>query len=184
MQLDLASDYFELFGMTPSFYIKQTELDDKHSTLQSMLHPDRHINTSDQQRRIAAQGSALTNEAYRTLSDSCLRAAYLLELKGVVLDSENETTKDTVFLMEQMTLRESLQDSQGDVQALNTLQQLASEKMTVAMDEFDQAYTAVNTESALAAIGKMRFIDKLKREIEASVRQLRIQTLSGQTLAE
>ena len=108
--LDLSKNFFELFGLPVSYTIDDTALRERYRELQRTVHPDRYANASQQEQRVAMQGSTFINDAFETLKDPLKRAQYMLRLLGVDVDSDNETTKDTAFLMEQLELREALSE--------------------------------------------------------------------------
>ncbi|MGQ7109039.1 Fe-S protein assembly co-chaperone HscB, partial [Escherichia sp. TWPC-MK] len=58
----------------------------------------------------AVQQSATINQAWQTLRHPLMRAEYLLSLHGFDLASEQHTVRDTAFLMEQLELREELDE--------------------------------------------------------------------------
>ena len=113
MAVDSSPTHFELFGLPQSFSIDRQQLNSRFRELQRTAHPDRFASASDLERRISAQQATSINEAYQVLKDPLRRGRYLLELAGIDHDDEHRTTRDTVFLMEQMELREAL----GEVRA-------------------------------------------------------------------
>ena len=115
-------NHFELFGLPVTFDIDTAELAVRYRELQRRVHPDKFANASDQDRRLSLQMTALVNEGFHTLKDPVRRGRYLLSLRGVDLDDEIDTTMDPVFLMEQMELREELEEVR---QADNPHKQLA-----------------------------------------------------------
>src|SRR5437868_4529239 len=103
-------NYFELFGLPVSFDLDLADLTERYRGLARTTHPDRFAGGSDQERRVAMQTTASINEAFRILKDPIARGRYLLELRGVRLNAESETVRDTSFLAEQIELREQLED--------------------------------------------------------------------------
>ena len=69
------------------------------------------------------QWTTRVNEAYRTLRSPVQRARYLLELAGVDVALETNTSMAPEFLMRQMELREALEHAGDarDAQALDAL---------------------------------------------------------------
>jgi molecular chaperone HscB len=108
MAAELSSSYFQLFGLPRSFEIDGARLDNRYRELQRIVHPDRFVNASDQERRLAMQQATRINEGYRTLKDPLKRGRYLLELNGFAFGEQQYTTRDPEFLMRQMELREAL----------------------------------------------------------------------------
>ncbi|MFX7858475.1 Fe-S protein assembly co-chaperone HscB, partial [Acinetobacter baumannii] len=61
--------------------------------------------------------------AYQTLRDPLKRATYLLHLRGIDVQAENNTAMPPAFLMQQMEWREALGDAKAErnVDALDDL---------------------------------------------------------------
>ena len=108
MAADLSSSYFQLFGLPRAFGIDAAQLDSRYRELQRIVHPDRYVNASERERRLAMQQATRINEGYQTLKDPLKRGRYLLELGGFVFSDQHHTTRDPEFLMRQMELREAL----------------------------------------------------------------------------
>ena len=98
----LSLNFFELFEIAVSYEIDMEEMQSKYTVLQQAVHPDKFANAGDQEKRLSMQQTSHVNEAFQTLKDPVLRAIYLLKLKGLDVNFENETTMDMVFLTEQM----------------------------------------------------------------------------------
>jgi molecular chaperone HscB len=168
----LGKNHFELFGLPVTFDIDTAELSVRYRELQRRVHPDKFANASDQDRRLSLQMSALINDGFHTLKDPARRGRYLLSLRGVDLDDETDTTMDPVFLMEQMELREELEEvRQADnphkqlVELANRIEQRLQDKL----GQFRSAFaddSPDGTEKARNAVREMQFLEKLRREID------------------
>jgi molecular chaperone HscB len=88
-------------------------LTERYQELQKVVHPDRFASAGDRERRIAVQLAAHVNEAYHALMNPLSRAVYLLGLSGI--NVESVSVQDAQFLMQQMTLRETLEGIQASV---------------------------------------------------------------------
>src|SRR5437773_10894736 len=104
-------NHFELFGLQPAFSLDETALERSYREIQSRVHPDRFAHASDAERRASLQWTTRVNEAYRTLRDPVQRAKHLLELHGVDVAFETNTAMPAEFLMQQMELREKLDEA-------------------------------------------------------------------------
>lgn len=168
MTLDLTQNYFKLFGLSAQFEIDFSTLAAAFLKLQSQWHPDRFASGSDEERRISMQNTSFINEAQDTLKSPRLRARYLLELSGVSFSDEVETSKDPLFLMQQMELRESIEDV---VDASAPLDELDSIKKDVKTQSqalehgFQQSYASNELEKAKETALKMRFMERIFGEI-------------------
>ena len=127
--LDFNQNYFELFGLSTDFRIDLDELAKRYRDLQKVTHPDKFANASEQSQRIAMQSATQVNEAFQTLKDPLKRGQYMLQLSGRNADGENLTSSDTEFLMQQMALRESLEEAREAYEPLEELDRLL-EKIT------------------------------------------------------
>lgn len=75
--MNLQSNDFEIFGLTPAFALDRDALDARWKDLQREAHPDRFAASDAQAQRLAMQWSVRINEAYQRLKDPLRRAAYL-----------------------------------------------------------------------------------------------------------
>jgi molecular chaperone HscB len=163
--VDLTQTYFELFAQPPGFVIDKASLAEKYHELQKAAHPDRVASGSDSDKRFAAQMTARINEAYDTLRHPLKLAIYLLEQRGV--DIEHNPTLDPMFLMEQIELREELEDI-GDAgeDGLPQLDKFRAKGKQV-LDDLEADFAAQypdDLESAEQTVYKMQFINKLLTE--------------------
>ena len=101
--------HFDLFNLAPSVDLDVAALEAQHRKLAMESHPDRVADPHA--RRLAAEKSAALNDAIKVLKDPVRRAFYVLELKGVKLDSDQAAAKVKMpmdFLEEIMEQREEL----------------------------------------------------------------------------
>ena len=106
-------NHFELFQLPAQFGLDMSALDSAYRDVQGKVHPDRFINASSAEKRVAMQWATRANEAYQTLKSPQKRAQYLCELNGVDLQTESNTAMPVSFLMQQMEWREELGDARA-----------------------------------------------------------------------
>ena len=156
-----------------AFVVDADALRDRYRDLQRVLHPDRFAGASEQQRRLSMQGAAQINEAYETLRDPLRRARYLLELYGVDMGPDHETTRDAAFLMEQLELREELAGLadqpvplaavQAFLERIGQMIRTIISRMAVDLETPDPQ----QLEAVRVSVRKMQFLNKLHAEAEA-----------------
>jgi molecular chaperone HscB len=170
----LKDDYFALFGLPVGYAVDEAALDAAYLTVQSQAHPDRFANAGDAERRVAMQWAAHANEAYRTLRQPLRRAIYLLTLRGVDIQAENNTAMAPAFLMQQMEWREALQEAveEKDVARLDALlRELRGEKrerhaaLGALLDAGDNA-------AAGGAARQLMFIEKIEHDTSEAIDRL------------
>lgn len=168
-------NYFELYGLPPTFQQNAGELADKHHLLMSKFHPDKFVQQDSLSRRQAAEMAALLNDAYTTLKSPLKRAGYLLMLAGVDGDAEQETTSDTAFLMEQLELREEIElasNSSEPFAVLDRSRKQASDAESVLFEKFESQYAADAFAEARESWVKLNFFTRLKRQIDQAEQKL------------
>jgi molecular chaperone HscB len=106
-------NHFELFNLPAKFDIDLSALDTAYRDVQGRVHPDRFVNASDTEKRVAMQWATRANEAYQTLKNPLKRARYLVELNGIDLQTESNTAMPMDFLMQQMEWREALGEARA-----------------------------------------------------------------------
>ena len=165
----LTSNFFELFDLPVSYEVDLKKVQQHYMDLQMQVHPDRFANGSDQEKRLSMQQTSWLNEAQATLKDDVLRASYLLKLSGLDINLENETTVDMDFLMQQLEMRERLENINREAtDSLDELDSMAKKvKQTSAdmMTAFSQSYKDNNFDEAREWISKLQFMQKAKKEI-------------------
>lgn len=176
--LDFSKNYFELFGMPVGFIVDSDSLAERYREIQRVIHPDRFANASEQERRLSMQGASRINEAFETLKDPIARGSYLLTLHGIEMDAQKETTQDVVFLMEQMELREELagiRDQADPYQAIIDLGARISKQIKTLVGQMALQFETPTTdqlEEAREILRKMRFLQKIRTEVESTEAEL------------
>ena len=161
-------NHFELLGLAPAFALETGQLDRSYREIQSKIHPDRFAHAGDAERRASMQWATQVNEAYRTLKSPVQRAKYLLELNGVDVAFESNTAMPADFLMEQMELRENLEQAR-DVATLGLLQEdLAREKTAIESRIAELIDARRDYAGAKDLVRKLMFLERFGEEIAAT----------------
>ncbi len=168
MQIPFESNFFDLFGIKKTYDLDRLKLRDRFRTMQKEFHPDNFANATDHDRRISAQYASLINEAYTTLSDPVTRGQYMLSLAGITTDDEHDTRMDPEFLMQQIELREELDDARSaSPEALSKLlarvEENFSSRVSQLVDIFDEAS---DLDVARHRVRELQFFSRLRNEIE------------------
>ena len=162
--LDLKQSYFELFDLDLAFDIDFGRLHSEHHRLQAIFHPDRYVNASDQEKRLSVQQASWINEAFEVLSSPVKRARYMLELSGLELNDESETTSDTAFLMEQIAIREEIDECRSDADPLSCCDHIAKKLRSRAGQfgsEFIASFDRGQLDDARLSSRKMQFVQRI-----------------------
>ena len=163
--------HFDLFGLDPAYALESEALDRSYREIQSRVHPDRFAHAGDAERRASLQWTTRVNEAYRTLKDPVQRARHLLELHGVDVAFETNTKMPPDFLMQQMELRESLEDAteKKDSSRLDLLKKELRESRAALERKIAEAIDAKKDYSGAAGlVRKLQFLGRLDDEIDAA----------------
>jgi molecular chaperone HscB len=163
-----SSSHFELFGLPPVFSLDQEMLDKAYRDIQSQVHPDRFAHAGDAERRASLQWTTRVNEAYRTLKSAVQRGKHLLELHGVDVAFETNTAMPTEFLMQQMELRERLEEAK-DAKALDALRSgLRKSKQSLEREIAETIDAQKNYKGAADLVRKLMFLERLDEEIDSA----------------
>jgi molecular chaperone HscB len=98
-----------------------------------------------------------------------LRARYLLELANISFNDEVETSQDSLFLMQQMELRESIEevtDADDPLDALDQIKADVKQQRLALEDAFQQHYLDQQWFEAKQLVLKMRFMERVFSEIQ------------------
>ena len=172
MSIDLTQDFFALFGLPRRYALDEGALEAAWHTLQSQVHPDRHVHLSDTERRLSMQWATRVNEGFRTLRKPLARAQYLLELAGVDAALETNTAMSPEFLMEQMEWREAVEEARiaadaGELEELH--RRLLGHARELRGHLAEQLDTRHDYEAAADTVRRLMFVDKLQQEIDEAL---------------
>jgi molecular chaperone HscB len=162
-------NHFELFGLPSQFQLDGSLLSSQFRELQKRFHPDKFAIASERERLLAVQKAAQINDAYQVLKNPISRAEYILAEKGMEIRGEQQTMQDPMFLMEQMELREELEDIAGssDLEsALFDFDAKVSKMYKQHLASVEQELNDGLWAEAADRVRKLKFIAKLKNEIE------------------
>ena len=165
--MNLQSNDFELFAVPERFAQDRATLDARWKDLQREAHPDKFSVHGPAAQRVAMQWSVRINEAYQRLKDPIKRAAYLCELRGVKIDAERNTAMPAAFLMQQIELREALEEvsTQEDLDKISLQANQNMRKQLLKTEQYLDVDS--NIPEAAQAVRALMFIERFSQEIDA-----------------
>jgi len=170
--VNLQSNDFELFGLTPNFVQDRKAIDAHWKELQREAHPDKFVAQGAAAQRLAMQWSVRINEAYQRLKDPLKRAAYLCELNAAPVNAENNTAMPTEFLMQQMAWREALDEASGRAELDDLGEQVHCSRRDV-IQKFEQLLDHEhNYLKAVQQVRALMFIERFDRDVQARLDQI------------
>lgn len=140
--------------------------------IQSKVHPDRFANAGDAERRASLQWTTRVNEAYSTLKDPVQRARHILELHGVDVAFETNTAMPPEFLMQQMELRESLEQAKSAAALDEMRKRLRQDKAGLQSLIAEALDIRKDYAAAAGLVRKLQFLDRLDEEIDSAYEAL------------
>ncbi|MGK9173312.1 co-chaperone HscB [Yokenella regensburgei] len=161
-------DYFTLFGLPAHYHVDLPALTIRFQDLQRQYHPDNFASGTPAEQLASVQQSATINQAWQTLRHPLARAEYLLSLHGFDLGSEQHTVRDTAFLMEQLELREELDEigTASDADRLEAFAQRVKKLYDVRHQQMVEQFSREAWDDAADTVRKLRFLDKLRSSTE------------------
>ena len=161
-------NYFTLFELPVSFHLELPLLTSRFQDLQRQFHPDKFASRPAAEQLAAVQQSATINQAWQTLRHPLSRAEYILSLHGFDLASEQHTVRDTAFLMEQLELREELDEIEKAKQSerLDGFMLRVKKMYDVRLQQMVSELDNEAWDAAADTVRKLRFLDKLRSAAE------------------
>lgn len=163
----MSTCHFALFDLQPAFAIDLEQLAVRYRELARETHPDRFADAPAREQRQALERAAQLNDAYQTLKSPSRRARYLLGLRGESVPLE-ATVQDPEFLLQQMQLREELEELQDSADLAGVA--AFKRRLKTAQGELEQGFSAcwddpAEREQAERLMRRMQFLDKLALEV-------------------
>jgi molecular chaperone HscB len=167
-------NHFDLFQLPASFAIDMGALDAAYRDVQGKVHPDRFVNATDAEKRVAMQWATRANEAYQTLRNPQKRAQYLCEQNGVDLKTESNTAMPMAFLMQQMEWRDALGEAKAgkDLDALEALDAEVKADRKARLGEIGSQLDAGDYEHAAQGVRALMFLEKFGEEVDRALNAL------------
>ena len=162
-------NHFELFQLPQQFAVDSAQLDRAYREVQNTVHPDKFVQASEVEKRVAMQWATHANEAYQTLKKPLKRATYLCQLQGVDLQTESNTSMPAAFLMQQMEWRETFEDARhaNDISALLALENELHDALKSELQQVGSALDAQDYKAATLHIRTCMFLEKFIADIAA-----------------
>ncbi len=162
-------NHFELFQLPQQFSLNKANLDAAFREIQTRVHPDKFVQASAPEKRVAMQWSTRANEAYQILKKPLQRATYLCELQGVDLLAESNTSMPVAFLMQQIEWREAFDDARSahDSAGMLALEEELRAALKTQMATVADLLDAKDFSSAAQQIRACMFLEKFMADIAA-----------------
>ncbi len=165
-------NYFELFNLPFEFDIEMAGVSDTYRQLQRVVHPDKFAHASEHEQLLAVQKSAEVNDAFQTLKHPLQRAEYMLAQQGVDIQIEQKTLQDPEFLMQQMVLREQLEDIAELADPDDQIEAFEQDVNQLTSELYQQLSPLlvnsckIKLENAANIVRKLKFTSKLREELD------------------
>lgn len=156
-------NYFQLFNLPVHFDVDHGVLQEQYRELQRQFHPDNFASNDENTVSVALSMSSHINKAYSTLSDSSLRAIYLLGIKGTPVDLIHDTKFSHQFLTEQIELREQI-DEAKDAMDFDKLEQIEADILITSQNleiKISELFKVQNYEEIVESVKELIFYKKL-----------------------
>jgi molecular chaperone HscB len=161
-------NHFELFNLPARFDVDAALLDAAYREVQGRVHPDRFVNATDAEKRVAMQWATRANEAYQTLKNPQKRAQYLCEINGADLQTESNTAMPMAFLVQQMEWREALGEARAakNAEALDALDAQVRRERKDRLTGIGQQLDAGDFDAAAQGVRALMFLEKFGDEVQ------------------
>lgn len=169
-------DYFEFYGLHPSFDLDIKELKKRYIQKSRELHPDFYMDESPEQIEQKTLLSSTNNKAYHILKDTFTRYKYIVE-NYLIKKSQK---LDSKFLMQMMELNEEVMvlsmeyDSMKAQKVLESVQSIENKESKVIRDTVSEKDTVVTDQDILKKIEqfllKRNYLLRIKENLDKFAR--------------
>jgi len=153
-----------------SFDIDVEAMSKLYRDLQSLYHPDKFSQKSEDEQTIALSQSSYINKAYNTLLKPLSRGLYLLELRGDPLEETNSSV-DPQFLMEIMEVNEDLAEAEGTESAVEELEMINNKRIAKCVKDISTFFSEGNVAEAKTSLIKLKYFTNIEDKIKEIYRK-------------
>ncbi len=163
-------NYFKLFHLEQSYNIDQKSLQHAYLEMNKQNHPDSSSNAIDKHEKV--QYSMLINEAFKTLENDYLRAAYLLKLNGQELDDNIMKNSLSNEELEMIFDEWEMVDQINDKESLINLEKTKQFEKKNLVDVINTAFEKTNINQTIELVVRLKYLDGLINNIRAKIKKL------------
>ena len=123
--LNSTMNHFEFYNLPLALSVDDSAVRRTYLLNSKKYHPDFHTLSGESDQAEMLELSTRNNEAFKTLSDPDKRVRYVLEIKGLIGQENENTSLPQDFLMDMMDINEGLMELESHFDAgqyANTLQ--------------------------------------------------------------
>ncbi|XP_055533415.1 co-chaperone protein HscB homolog isoform X2 [Wyeomyia smithii] len=160
-------NFFRLLDVPNTFVVNGTILSANFRQLQSILHPDKFSQKSEEEKINSLEWSSLINKAYKTLTDPLERAKYILNQEGVLIDEEN-TSVDPDFLSDMMDLNEQVEEADNTIK-LQELAESVKSDINKLYGTLHEHFARNNLDEAKAASVRLKYLSNIDNVIKEKI---------------
>ncbi len=136
-----ATDYYRFLDVERKLNINLPALQERYYRLSRMVHPDRFLSGTPNERRFSLDATAILNDAYRTLRDPVARAEYFLREEGVEAAGGKSKRVPPELLEEVFEVNSALEELRGGSAAVR-------EELKAALDRLIESRGKIDAELA------------------------------------
>lgn len=160
------SNYFNLLNLEETFVIDVDELYRNYIKLQQFSHPDKLLNKSHTEKMILLEINSNLNKAYQVLKDDKARAEYLLSLKNILVNQEeNNIDADPIMLSEILELNEEV--IEADATSLAVINKRLILDIQECWKNFKNHYSKEEYELAGHSMIKLQYLNKISDQLKS-----------------
>jgi molecular chaperone HscB len=166
-------DYFQFYNFPIKFTIDKVLLRSQYLERSKQYHPDFFANEREDVKNEMLTQSTLNNNAFKTLNNDALRLRYVLEITGILEDSDKEILPQD-FLMDMLELNEAILEMHGtNVAGIKTQVSQIEEDLKSALNQRCQAYDETGDKQLLHGIKtdylKQKYLLRIKEAMNKQI---------------
>ena len=155
---------FDIFSVHKKFEIDKKYLEQKYLELQRLLHPDKFINASQEEKNFSNIHTSLVNNAFNVLGNDISRIKILLEHFGYKI-SENESFQDVSILEEIMELQNMSMSVESESEKKKIKSQL-NDKIEIELNKVSQYFNEKKYKDVHKSCIKLSYLQKINNNLE------------------
>ena len=163
LQKPFELDPFDIFSIDKKFEIDTKILEEKYLELQTLLHPDKFINASQEEQSFSNAHTSSVNNAFKVLSDDISRIKVLLEYFGYQI-SENESFQDVSILEEIMDLQNKSMSVETESEK-NKIKSQLEDKIEKEIKNVSQFFNEKKYKDIHKSCIKLSYLQKIKSNL-------------------